>query len=171
MGSGIMNTKTMEGIVGARTNMNLTNTPMRVYKEARRKGDMAVMERAMGYVHEFSDKAEEYKAKAHEGMKEEGEEVRNKLEAEEKNRIEKRKEKQEELKKRIENNENNGDVVEISKDGKTLWKENREGEQIVPTPGISSETNKEAMKMEPVIYTRNGTVSTSRLSADPFLSV
>ena len=81
-----MNTKTMEGIVGARTNMNLTNTPMRVYKEARRKGDMAVMERAMGYVHEFSDKAEEYKAKAHDGMKEAGEEVRDKLEAEEINR-------------------------------------------------------------------------------------
>ena len=34
-----MNTKTMEGLVGARTNMNLVNTPMRVFKEARRKGN------------------------------------------------------------------------------------------------------------------------------------
>ena len=31
-----MNTKTMEGIVGAKTNMNMLNTPMRVYREARR---------------------------------------------------------------------------------------------------------------------------------------
>lgn len=47
-----MNTKTMEGLVGARTNMNLMNTPMRVFKEARRKGDTATMERAMGYADE-----------------------------------------------------------------------------------------------------------------------
>ena len=32
-----MNTKTMEGLAGAATNMNLMNTPMRVYKEARRR--------------------------------------------------------------------------------------------------------------------------------------
>ena len=57
-----MNTKTMEGLVGARTNMNLLDTPMRVYKEARRKGNTATMERAMGYAGEFSGKAEEYKA-------------------------------------------------------------------------------------------------------------
>ena len=62
-----MHTKTMEGLIGARTNMNLVNTPMRVYKEARRKGNLEVMERAMGYVGEFSDKAEEYKAEADEG--------------------------------------------------------------------------------------------------------
>ena len=62
-----MHTKTMEGLVGARTNMNLMNTPMRVFKEARRKGDTETMERAMGYVGDFSDKAEEYKAEADKG--------------------------------------------------------------------------------------------------------
>ena len=45
-----MHTKVMEGIVGARTNMDMVDVPMRVYKEARRKGDTATMERAMGYV-------------------------------------------------------------------------------------------------------------------------
>lgn len=54
-----MHTKTMEGLVGARTNMNQLNTPMRVYKEARRKGDTATMERAMGFVNDFSDKEQE----------------------------------------------------------------------------------------------------------------
>ena len=43
-----MNTKTMEGLVGARTNMRLLNTPFRVYKEARLKGDTGKMEQAMG---------------------------------------------------------------------------------------------------------------------------
>ena len=66
---GIMHTKTMEGLIGARTNMNLMNTPMRVYKEARRKGNSETMERAMGYANECSDRAEEYKAEADEGMK------------------------------------------------------------------------------------------------------
>ena len=45
-----MNTKTMEGLVGARTNIELLNTPFRVFKEARRKGDTETMKRAMGYV-------------------------------------------------------------------------------------------------------------------------
>ena len=73
-----MNTKTMEGLVGARTNMNLVNTPMRVFKEARRKGDTAPMERAMGYVVEFSEKAEDYKAEADKGMEEDAREAREK---------------------------------------------------------------------------------------------
>ena len=63
-----MNTKTMEGLVGARTSMKILNTPFRVFKEARRRGDTATMERAMGYVNEYRDKADEYKAKADEGM-------------------------------------------------------------------------------------------------------
>ena len=41
-----MNAKTMEGLAGAGTNMNLLNTPMRVYKEAERRGDLSMMERA-----------------------------------------------------------------------------------------------------------------------------
>ncbi|MDE6386265.1 MAG: hypothetical protein K2L82_00505 [Lachnospiraceae bacterium] len=73
-----MHAKTMEGLIGARTNMNMTNVPMRVYKEARRKGDTATMERAMGYVNDFEDKAYQYKDKADEGMKDEAEEAREK---------------------------------------------------------------------------------------------
>lgn len=33
-----MNMKTMEGLVGARTNINLSDTAMSVYREASRKG-------------------------------------------------------------------------------------------------------------------------------------
>lgn len=65
-----MNTKTMEGLVGAGNSIHMINTPMRIFKEGRRKGDTATMERAMGYVSEFQGKAEQYKSEATEGMKE-----------------------------------------------------------------------------------------------------
>ncbi|MDE6014663.1 MAG: hypothetical protein K2H41_03020 [Acetatifactor sp.] len=51
-------------------------------KEARRRGDMAAMERAMGYAGEFSDKAEEYKAEADKGMEEDAREAREKAKLE-----------------------------------------------------------------------------------------
>lgn len=77
-----MNTKTMEGLVGAGTNMKMTETPMRVFKEARRRGDIATMERAMGYVSEFSERSGDYKSEADQGMKEDAEEARKKAELE-----------------------------------------------------------------------------------------
>ncbi len=55
-----MHAKTMEGLAGASMSMKLMNTPIRVYKEAERRGDTAVMERAMGYASDFADKAEDY---------------------------------------------------------------------------------------------------------------
>ena len=66
----IMHTKTMEGLTGASMSMKLMNTPLRVYKEAERRGDTAVMERAMGYVGDFADKAEDYQKVTEKGMKE-----------------------------------------------------------------------------------------------------
>ena len=96
-----MNTKIMEGLVGARTNMNLTNTPMCVYREARRKGNTAAMERAMGYVSEFCGKAEEYKAEAGKGMEEDAKKAREdaKLQCEE--AVQKRGEEREKLEERM----------------------------------------------------------------------
>ena len=67
----MIHTKTMEGLAGASMNMKLLNTPFRVYKDAERRGDTAVMERAMGYVGDFAEKAEDYQKKAEKGMKEE----------------------------------------------------------------------------------------------------
>lgn len=116
-----MNTKTMEGIVGAKTNMNMVNTPMRVYREARRKGDTGAMERAMGYAGEYSQKAEGYRKEAEEGMKEDAKEAREKEKAEREKAIEKRKREREEAEERIEKFRNeNADTVEISEEGKAL---------------------------------------------------
>lgn len=155
-----MNTKTMEGLVGASTNMKLLNTPFRVYKEAERKGDTAAMERAMGYVGDFEEKAEDYQKKAEKGMKEEAKEAREKAKAEREDAIRKRREEREKQEKRIAESRNEGmDTVSISKsekaalDGKT---------DLVPTDadnGISAEETADAVKTESVIYTKTGEAS------------
>lgn len=96
-----MNTKTMEGLIGAGANMELVNTPMRVYKEARRKSDTATMERAMGYADELAGYADEYRLKAHEGTREESKESREEEERKRNEAIEKRREERKKLEERI----------------------------------------------------------------------
>lgn len=99
-----MNTQTMEGLVGARTNMNRLSVPMRVYKEAERRGDTSVMERAMGYAEEFSKKADVYYDKAEEGIKQDAKEARKQAEEDLEKAIEKRKAEREAFNKRLEKN-------------------------------------------------------------------
>ncbi|MFG6394019.1 MAG: hypothetical protein K1W24_07575 [Lachnospiraceae bacterium] len=123
-----MNTKTMEGLIGARTNINIANVPMKVYKDAERRGDTATMERAIGYVSEFEVKADNYKTKAYDGMKEDAKEARERKKAEQEKAAIKRRE-EEEVKEEANNSlkENiykNGnvvtDTVEISAEGKAM---------------------------------------------------
>ena len=99
-----MNTKTMEGLIGAGKNIDLVNTPMRVFKEARRKGDTTTMERAMGYANEFTVKAEAYKTQADEGTREDARDAREDARQELEKKIEKRREEREELAESIEAN-------------------------------------------------------------------
>ncbi len=149
-----MRTKTMEGLIGARTNMELLNTPFRVYKEARRRGDTAAMERAMGYVNDFSNEADEYKAQADEGMKEDAEDAREKAAAQCEESIRRRREEQESFEKKLEEKQqenktakegnSDADTVEISEDGKELLKD--------------GEADAGGAKMEPVVYTSDGEV-------------
>ena len=137
-----MNTKTMEGLVGASTNINMVNTPLRVYKEAERKGDTATMERAMGYVNEFSGKAGEYKAEADEGMKADAKEAREKAKLEREKAIDRRREEREKLEERIEERrETRANIDEISADGK-----------------VSPKDTDTDTAREPVTYTQTGEV-------------
>lgn len=159
-----MHTKTMEGLVGARTNMNLVNVPMRVFRDARRRGDMAVMERALGYAGEFADRAVEYKTKAEEGMKEDAQEAREKEKLAREEAIAKRREEREKLEKRIEEiregkadkPETGTDKVELSEAGKALtaaWtKQDNMGAAEV----------KMDMEKELSVYTRTGEVKQTR---------
>ena len=124
-----MHVKTVEGLVGARMYMNLTNTPMRIYKEAFHRGDTAAMERALGYADKFTDKAGEYKVEADEGMEEDAKEAREKAKEECERAARKREEERVQLEKRLEEAKNptsnlveKADIVEISEEGKTLQK-------------------------------------------------
>lgn len=103
-----MHTKTIEGIVGAGMNRKMLEVPMRIYREAERRGDTAKMEQAMGYATEFSGRAEDYKEIAEEGMKEEAKEAR------EKEAKETRAKEEQEVKEKA-------DTVEISEEGQALF--------------------------------------------------
>lgn len=163
-----MNVKTMEGLVGADVNVKLVNTPMRVYKDARRRGDTATMERAMGYVTEFQGRAQEYKTRADEGMEEDAREAREKAELEREEAIQKRKEEREEREERIAESKGEdtaADTVEISEEGKEFVKDNIELNHM-----DSDEIKKDVVK-EPVTYTKAGTVMHSEQSGGISVSV
>ncbi len=159
-----MNTKTMEGLVGARRNIDLVNTPMRVYNQAERQGNMGAMERAMGYVHEFADKAEDYKTKAYEGMKEEAKEAREQARLEREKAIQKHKEEREKFEERIEENKET-DIVEVSEEGKVLLKDNT----MFDNTDVA-ETKVDSVK-QPVIYTKTGDISQVEQDANISISL
>lgn len=110
-----MHTQTMEGLIGARTNMSLMNVPMRVYKEARQRGDTSTMERAMGYAVDCGEKAKEYKKKADEGMKEDAKEAREKEKQAREKAIQERRKERRELKERIEESKSEKSLEEKNK--------------------------------------------------------
>lgn len=164
-----MHTKTMEGLIGARTNMEMLNTPFRVFKEARRKGDTAMMERAMGYMGDFYEDAYEYKEVADEGMKKDVEETRKIAEEQREEMIQNRRDEREEQQKKLEEErkENKGDnivdTVEISEDGKVLLKENTQTE-VPDADGTDVEADaspKPKADLEPVFYSSAGEVKQS----------
>ena len=163
-----MNTKTMEGLVGARTNIELLNTPFRVFKEARRKGDTETMKRAMGYVNDFSDKAQEYKEEADVGMEEDAKAAREREKLEREKAIEQRRKEREELEARTEESkdtDNNAeksankeaDTVEVSKDGKVLLKQTVDA-QHTDFEQSTSVNPQNVTGSEPVTYTAVGAV-------------
>ncbi len=149
----IMHTKTMEGLIGARVNVELLNTPFRVYKEARLKGDTAKMEQAMGYMSEFNEDAYEYKKEADEGMKEDAEENRKIAEEQLEEIIQNRKEEREQLEEKMAEKKDDDtiiDTVEISEEGKALLEDHGDWD----SPG-SAEIMVDTLK-EPVTYTKEG---------------
>jgi len=131
-----MKAGSMEGLIGASINMKISKTPMRVYKEAERRGDTAGMERAMGYVTDFQEKAKEYSDKAQEELAKELKEERKEQEIKREQTVEKCKTEQKEQEKKIQEN-NKSDVqstdsIEISEEGKVVFQNNSQTEESVP---------------------------------------
>ncbi len=167
-----MHTKTMEGLAGASMSMKLMNTPIRVYKEAERRGDTAVMERAMGYASDFADKAEDYQKTTEKGMKEDAKEAREKAKTEQENAIQKRREQREEMEKKIAESRNGDtDTVSISESGKAALDGKTDSVQTGADNGISAEEAADAVKMEPAIYSKSGEKAESEPAANFSVSV
>lgn len=168
-----MNTKTMEGLIGARTNMEIVNTPMRVFREARRKGDLAAMERAMGYAGDFVGKAKEYETEADEGMKEEAKETREEAEARREEIIQKRREEREKFEEKLEEDRNTDrDTVEVSEEGKALLEEGKILlKDNVDSDNTTSNGTKDDIIKKPVTYTKTGELEQTRQSVEVSVSV
>ena len=167
-----MHAKTMEGLAGASMSMKLMNTPIRVYKEAERRGDTAVMERAMGYASDFADKAEDYRKTTEKGMKEDAKEAREKANTEQENAIRKRREQREEMEKKIAESRNGDtDTVSISESGKAALDGKTDSVQTGADNGISAEETADAIKMESAIYTETGEKAASEPGANFSVSV
>lgn len=125
-----MKAGSMEGLIGASVNMKLSQTPMRVFKEAERKGDTAVMERAMGYVTDFQEKAHECSDRAQEELAKELKEERKEQELKRQQALERKEETKEYVEKIRENNKpdipetisivENADVKMYTSEGKTI---------------------------------------------------
>lgn len=162
-----MNMKTVEGLVGARTNINLSDTAMNVYQQASQKGDTATMKRALGYAGQMTDQAEAYEAKADEGMKADAKELKEKAKADQEKIMEKRREDQAKLEARIEESRKpDGDTVEISAEGKDTLPE-VSGTGTAETADAASD----AMEMPPVVYTSAGEVVPQAAEAAAEISV
>lgn len=131
-----MKAGSMEGLIGASINLKISKTPMRVYKEAARRGDTAVMERAMGYVTDFQKKAKECSDKAQEELPKELEEERREQEIQREKAIEKRKKEQKEYEEKMQEGSTSdistADSVEISDEGKAILKNNTQPKKTAP---------------------------------------
>ncbi len=122
-----MKAGSMEGLIGADVNLKMSQTPMRVYREAERRGDTEVMKRAMGYVTNFQETAHEYSDRSQEELAGELKEEREEQEARLEQARERKKEAKEYAEKTQENNtpiEPQTDRVEISKEGEVALKNN-----------------------------------------------
>lgn len=122
----------------------------------------------MGYVNDCSDRAEEYKAEADEGMKKDAEETRRIAKEQREEAIQKRREEREKLEKKMEENGNadtNTDTVEISEEGKVLLKDSTDMDDTV-----STETKTDAVR-EPVTYTKTGETVPAEQSTNTSISV
>lgn len=127
-----MKAGSMEGLIGASVNMELTRTPMRVYKDAERRGDTEVMKRAMGYVTEFQAKAHECSDRAQKELAKELKEEREEQEIRREQALERKEDKEEFVEKIQENNRPDNsetDSVEISEEGKVEFQNHSQAEE------------------------------------------
>lgn len=87
-----MNLQMMEGLLGASSNIQLSGTPMRVYRQANAEDDTETMKRTLGYTGECAEKAVRYQEKLDKDRKAEAKAEREKATPEQEAAIEARRE-------------------------------------------------------------------------------
>lgn len=136
-----MNAGTMEGLIGANQNIRMVDVPMKVFREAERKGDITTMKRAGGYVSDFTKRAYEYREMAEEELIKEQKENREKAKEEQREAVLKRRQKAEEAKKKEEEKRKEKQkeyYVELSDEGMEISENiNLQGERSI----VLDETN------------------------------
>ena len=143
-----MNTRMMEGLMGASSNIQLSGAPMSVYRQASVEGDTEKMKRALSCTSECTKKAAKCQEKLDEGMKTEAKAEREKAKLEREAAIERRLEERGRTEESAEPSRPQGAVqVQISEAAKAAL-ENR---QPVETA--------EPVSSKPVIYTPAGEIS------------
>ena len=161
--------KTAEGLLGANNAMNVIRTPMKVFKEARARGDKETMDRAMGYVEKSHDEAWEKKYAADEGLKQEAEENKLKAEQEREELAQRIRENRDELENRIEESGNGIETV-VSEGG--TGESETEGDALTEavTAAVSAKAAEPA-QTDPVTYTRSGEVKVVEVKPEFSVSV
>lgn len=140
-----MKSGSTQALIGANVNVNIAKVPLRVYKEAERKGDTGTMERSMGYFTEFSSKAARYTEEAsRETLKEQREESRERELEREKALEEKRAEKKAER-------ENDPVTISAETDGSV-----KNGEAVESNLSAKTEAAAETTEAIPKLYTGSG---------------
>lgn len=140
-----MKSGSAQALIGANVNVNIAKVPLRVYKEAERKGDTAAMERSMGYFTDFSSKAARYTQEAsRETLKEQREESRERELEREKALEEKRAEKKAER-------ENDPDAVSAE-----TAEAVKNGEAVESGLSVKTEAAAKTTEAIPKMYTSDG---------------
>lgn len=153
--------RTSEGLIGANVAIKEIRTPMKVYKEARARGDTAVMKRAMGYIEKCSDDAWEHKAKADEGLKQEAVEAKEKAQLDREELEQRLKENRRETERRIEEARKGENAAEAAVNAAQNTSEEVRTELDNPLEAAESTTEAAQAAADssvPVTYTKNGAV-------------
>ena len=154
-----MNIQMMDGLLGASSNIKLSDTPMSVYRQASAEGDTEKMKRALGYTGECTEKAVKYQEKLDKGMKAEAKAEKEKAELEREAAIEKRREERKQAEEGTESGRpQETDLVQLSEAAKAALKNNKPVEVAEP------------IDSEPVTYTPAGEIVTAPLETEPTVS-
>ena len=144
-----MNVQMMEGLVGASTNIGLSDVSMGIYQQASAEGNTEKMKRALEYTGKCTEKAAEYQEKLDKGMKTEAEEQQEKAKLERDAAIEKCREDREKLNDRTEPDQpRETDTLQISEESRKNLEANPDDTGI-------------PVDMNPVIYTESGQIAAS----------